>query len=201
VQARALRRRELLLDATARVLDRVGYDGLTTNAVAKEASTGVGTVYEYFPSREALVTGLLERYAVRLGGMLDHALSLPGKDLPAKAWPEMADRIVDAFARFWREEPGYRAAWSATQIPGLLQATGAAWSDAFTERIAQVLAGLAASKVRARHRVIARTAVHLVSGLVLAAIESPPRRRNELLFETKVALRAYLGARLASMRD
>jgi AcrR family transcriptional regulator len=193
VQRRAVLRRESILDATARVLDRVGYDGLTTNAVALEARTAVGSVYQYFRSREALLEGLLLRHGQRLGEAIETAIAAgPAHPL------DIADRVVEAFARVWREEPGYRAAWSAKSVSGLLDRTGAAWGDTFTERVGHLLQTFAPAWPAARRRIVARTAVHLVSGVLLAAMASPRRVENAMITEAKVALRAYLGFCLAS---
>lgn len=46
--------------ATARILIRDGYDALTTNQVAEEAGASVGSLYQYFASKEALVAALLD---------------------------------------------------------------------------------------------------------------------------------------------
>lgn len=192
VQPRARQRRESLLDATARILDRAGYDALTTNAVAAEAKTAIGTVYQYFPSKEALLAGLLERHRARLGEAIDRALADAEGDPLATA-----DRAVDAFAQVWRTEPGYRAAWAATQAQSLLTRTGGEWSAAFTGRIVSVVRTFAPSTPKAEAVVIASTMVHLVSGLLLVAMTHPPRMERSLIAETKLALRAYLGARLA----
>ncbi len=51
---------EMLMRATARILIRDGYDALTTNRVAEEAGASVGSLYQYFPSKESLVAALLE---------------------------------------------------------------------------------------------------------------------------------------------
>ena len=54
---------DALLDATAQVLIKDGYDGLSTNRVAAVAGVSVGSLYQYFPSKEALVAALLDRYS------------------------------------------------------------------------------------------------------------------------------------------
>ncbi|WP_230626125.1 TetR/AcrR family transcriptional regulator [Cupriavidus necator] len=46
-----------IYDAFVRIWRRHGWDGVTTRAVALEAGFSVGTLYEYFPSKEALVSG------------------------------------------------------------------------------------------------------------------------------------------------
>jgi len=53
---------DAILDATARVLVKEGYDGLTTNAVATRAGVSIGSLYQYFPNKEALVAALIEHH-------------------------------------------------------------------------------------------------------------------------------------------
>ncbi len=51
--------------ATARVLATKGEGGLTTNAIAQVAGVSIGSVYQYFPDKQALVAALIERKAER----------------------------------------------------------------------------------------------------------------------------------------
>ena len=51
-----------ILAATSRILVRHGFDGLTTNAVAAAAGVSIGSLYQYFPNKEALVSALIERH-------------------------------------------------------------------------------------------------------------------------------------------
>ena len=53
---------ETLLDATARVLTREGYDRASTNRIAAKAGVSVGSLYQYFPNKEALVAALVARH-------------------------------------------------------------------------------------------------------------------------------------------
>jgi AcrR family transcriptional regulator len=53
---------QVILDATARVLVSTGYDRASTNRIAVAAGVSVGSVYQYFPSKEALVAALIERH-------------------------------------------------------------------------------------------------------------------------------------------
>jgi AcrR family transcriptional regulator len=54
-----------ILEATFRVLDEVGGDGLTTTRVAEIAGVSVGTLYQYFPNRDALINALLADHLER----------------------------------------------------------------------------------------------------------------------------------------
>ena len=61
-QARSRATVDAILAATARVVVKVGFDRATTNQIADAAGVSVGSLYQYFPSKEALVAALLERH-------------------------------------------------------------------------------------------------------------------------------------------
>ncbi len=60
-QARAKRTIETILEATAQILAEEGSERLTTNYLARKAGFSVGTIYQYFPNREAIILALIER--------------------------------------------------------------------------------------------------------------------------------------------
>lgn len=64
---------EALVEATARLLAERGYRGATTRRIAERAGVSVGSLYQYFPSRDALVTAVLERHVAHV---LDTAAAL-----------------------------------------------------------------------------------------------------------------------------
>ena len=53
---------DALIEATARVLTKVGFDKATTNRIAETAGVSVGSLYQYFPSKEALVVAVIDRH-------------------------------------------------------------------------------------------------------------------------------------------
>ena len=57
---------DTILAATARVLVREGYDRTSTNKVAAAAGVSVGSLYQYFPSKEALVAALIEDHSMKM---------------------------------------------------------------------------------------------------------------------------------------
>lgn len=60
-QARSRATYEAILDAAAQVLANDGYVASTTNKIAERAGVSIGSLYEYFPSKEAVFTALIER--------------------------------------------------------------------------------------------------------------------------------------------
>jgi AcrR family transcriptional regulator len=65
----------VVLDATARILTEQGLEQLTTNAVAELAGVSVGTIYQYFPSKEALIAELRRRHLREVNKVLKEAVS------------------------------------------------------------------------------------------------------------------------------
>src|SRR6185437_15341352 len=53
---------DAILEAAARVLVKEGFERTTTNRVAEAAGVSVGSLYQYFPSKEALVAALVDRH-------------------------------------------------------------------------------------------------------------------------------------------
>src|SRR6185437_679473 len=53
---------DALVEATARILVREGFDKASTNRIAEVAGVSVGSLYQYFPSKEALVATLIDRH-------------------------------------------------------------------------------------------------------------------------------------------
>lgn len=77
-----------VVTATARLLERAGYEALTTNHVARRAGVGVASVYEFFPSKHALVAAVVEHMVegvlADLARGLEHAFA-HGED-PIAEW-------------------------------------------------------------------------------------------------------------------
>jgi len=87
---------ETLLDATARVLTREGYDRASTNRIAATAGVSVGSLYQYFPNKEALVAALVARHNREMLQLLRDALKeVASLDL-ATAMRELVRAAVDA---------------------------------------------------------------------------------------------------------
>ena len=76
-QARSRQTVEALLEATARVLVKDGYDRASTNKIAAVAGVSIGSLYQYFPNKEALIAALIERHAGEIIAIMHRALGDP----------------------------------------------------------------------------------------------------------------------------
>lgn len=87
-----------ILRATARILIREGYDRASTNKIASQAGVSIGSLYQYFPSKEALVSALAAEHAQEVGQLLQAELpALLGEPLE-KALLRVVRLMVEAHA-------------------------------------------------------------------------------------------------------
>ena len=69
-QARSKETVRAILEATAQILQADGFERASTNRIARRAGVSIGTLYQYFPNKEAIVRALCESYIERLSGIL-----------------------------------------------------------------------------------------------------------------------------------
>lgn len=104
VQGRSVARVNRMLDACAQLVDEVGYDGLTTTLLAERAGVAIGSVYQFFPDKRAIVQALtlrnLEAYLQRLSSRLLQETSTH--------WWGAVDAAIDEYIAMHRTTPGFR---------------------------------------------------------------------------------------------
>jgi AcrR family transcriptional regulator len=93
VQARSTASVEAILDATIQVLLQVGKERLTTTRVAYRAGVSVGTLYQYFPNKSALLQATLKRHMEALLEAVERAC----RELTGKPLGEMATGLIEGF--------------------------------------------------------------------------------------------------------
>ncbi|CAI3159264.1 HTH-type transcriptional regulator RutR [Acinetobacter oleivorans] len=74
LQARSMATFEAILEAAARILESLGFAGFNTNAVAELAGVSIGSLYQYFPSKDALIVELIRRDRAELSNRIVEAI-------------------------------------------------------------------------------------------------------------------------------
>lgn len=99
-QARAQVTVEAILRACAHILGAEGYDAVTTNRVAARAGVSIGSLYQYFPSKEAMVAELVDRHCDLMNGLFAEVF-LRARHLPPR---ELTRALVGAIYRAKHED-------------------------------------------------------------------------------------------------
>lgn len=108
-QERSQQRVEHLLNVAAQVFEEVGYAAATTNAIAARAGVPIGSLYQFFPNKDALMEALVKRYLDEL----QREVFVQEEHLPL---PDLIDQILDRLTRFHESHAGFRALFLDTSI-------------------------------------------------------------------------------------
>jgi len=161
-----------ILTAAAQVLERRGYASATTDAIAERAGVSVGSVYQYFPNKDAILVALAERHMEQgyrlLRGMLDEergeAVDLEG----------LIRRSVDAMMALHRNEPKlHRVLFEEAPLPASLRRRLQRYEDEFAEFVASLLAQQPGLRIE-NPDLAAHIVVRSIEGLVHGFVLNPP---------------------------
>lgn len=190
-QARGERRIAQLLQAAANVFCTNGYTAASTNAIAREASVSPGTLYQYFPNKEAIAVELGGRLLHQMREMHGQAFTPANLALPL---PELVDAALDPMIEFNCQNPVFLALMHGSEIPGRIAEEHDALHASLLTSV-QSLFDHHLPDHTAEDRILkAEMTFSVVKGgltLILAAAEGPAR--DAAIAELKTLLLRYLG--------
>lgn len=193
-QARGRQRIEAILDAAEQVLAESGYDAATTNAIATRANTSIGSLYQFFPNKDAIMQALGLRYIDRCREIFAPVLSPAAADLPIGEW---IDRIVDALDSSQRANVGFKELFCSAATTPELAAADNAMHRQFIAGLDSALAARLPSLDPQRRQVCAEIGVRTAEAIMPLLAESTGERRALVLAEMKALLSGYMGRTLA----
>ncbi|GGN90207.1 TetR family transcriptional regulator [Streptomyces albiflavescens] len=186
VQRRSAERLTRILDACADLLDEVGYDALSTRAVAQRAGVPIGSVYRFFGNKRAMADALaqrnLERYAERV---TERLLETNGG-----GWRAAMDAVLDEYLAMKRTAPGFSLVDFGNQIPvgsGTVQP-----NTRVADRLTELLSGYLDRTPDEDLRRTFLIAVETADTLVHLAFRVAPEGDERIIEEARELLRAYL---------
>ncbi|MFF0538702.1 TetR family transcriptional regulator [Streptomyces coelicoflavus] len=191
VQRRSAERLTRILDACADLLDEVGYDALSTRAVALRADVPIGSVYRFFGNKRQMVDALaqrnLERYVERVTERLTETDSGPD----GGGWRAALDAVLDEYLAMKRTAPGFSLIDFGNQIP--VGDRHAVPNHRVAERLTELLSGYLGRRPDEDMRRVFLVAVETADTLVQLAFRVAPDGDEKIIEEARELLRAYLG--------
>lgn len=190
VQQRSAERLTRILDACAEVLDEVGYDRLSTRAVAHRADVPIGSVYRFFGNKRAMADALahrnLDRYAQ---GVADRMRHVEHGD-----WRGVLDASLDEYLTMKRTVPGF--ALVDFGVPASASSSGAHPNHEVAGRIAEQLATHLGRPLDAALRRAVLVGVEATDALLQLAFRTDTSGDPDLVAETRTLLHAYFARAL-----
>ncbi|MGW3648278.1 TetR family transcriptional regulator [Streptomyces sp. NPDC000878] len=186
VQRRSAERLTRILDACADLLDEVGYDALSTRAVAIRAGVPIGSVYRFFGNKRAMADALAQRNLEHFIARVTERL----REMSGGGWREAMDAVLDEYLTMKRTAPGFSLVDFGNQIP-----VGKRDAEP-NHRVADTLTTLLSDVIgRAPDDDLRRTflvAVETADTLVHLAFRVAPEGDERIIGEMRELLRAYL---------
>ncbi|MPY61833.1 TetR/AcrR family transcriptional regulator [Streptomyces spongiae] len=188
VQRRSAERLTRILDACAGLLDEVGYDALSTRAVALRADVPIGSVYRFFGNKRAMADALAERNLDRFTERVTERL----RDTDGGAgWRTVMDTVLDEYLDMKRTAPGFALVDFGNQIP--VGARHAEPNTRVADRLSQLLSGYIDRSPDEDLRRTFLVAVETADTLVQLAFRVSSEGDERIIQEARELLRAYLG--------
>ena len=192
VQARSRARLGRVLDAAELVLEQSGADGFNTTAVARTAGVSVGTVYRFFPDKQAIVEALAVRY---WSDFADLVAGVAEAD-SLHPVPDPAETVLSVLAAGFRARPGFLALWYGGLRTERVRDRTRDARLAIAGSIEEIFAShWPAAPVETR-QLVAAMVVLAGDGLLREAFRRDPAGDDALLAEAQVMMRSYIVDRL-----
>lgn len=200
-QSRSKAMVDAIFEATLRVLPTVGNEKLTTTKIAEVAGVSVGSLYQYFPSKDALVGAVIDMAMKACNADIEKKIDEIGTshDSIDSSVNAMIDFMMELFlAERARVAEIYKRAPELGKIQSLLNLRRHS-IDRMATKFEELEPGLA----REEYERVAYICANSVMGVIHTALydEGPGYPREALGAELKVMLSAYLRERISSARS
>ncbi len=192
-QARGQQRVDVILNAAEKVFAEVGYAAATTNAIAARAQTNIASLYQFFPNKEAILAGVVERYRDEYAALAEETFSDDWRQISLSA---LIDRLTDAIlalhARHGVPRPFFVGVGGGVsrEFNGVEQEVYAG----LMARGEQALAVHAPHLDAAQRRLALQIILRVAQALVHLADTAAPGEQAQVVTGLKIMLHAYLDA-------
>ena len=191
VQARSAASVDAILEATIQVLVSMGKERLTTTKVASRAGVSVGTLYQYFPNKSALLQAVLKRHLEQVAETVERVC----REEKGNSFKQIAPAIINAFLDAKMKDPKASVAFYAVSS----DVDGAKIVQRVRVRVNRAVVGVLASArepLRKDPEIVASMLQSAMFGVSQRLLESstPEKEINSLRAELTYLVSAYLEA-------
>ncbi|MEH6650530.1 MAG: TetR/AcrR family transcriptional regulator [Motiliproteus sp.] len=189
VQERSKKRAQQIIDTTAELLERVGFDDLNTTLIAKEVGISVGSLYHYFPNKHAIMYAMGRQWLQGVERVLDQ---IDGWPLETMTLIEAVDRLIAInFKVYQRQQAMLTLVQAMFSVPELRQ-LDQEHDQLVISRMAAVFKRLGLNKHRAERERIALFYLEMTHSLFLILIEQSGERSRRTMADLKLMVYTLL---------
>lgn len=197
VQGRSVARVQRMLDACADLIDEVGYEALTTTLLAERAGVAIGSVYQFFPDKRAVVQALTQRNLEAYLDRLDRRIpEHPASQGELTRWWDAVEASIDEYIAMHRTVPGFRTLHFGDLVDRHLLDEQRDNSEVIADHLARLLVARFRLFDGPRLGFALTIAVEAADALVRFAFRRALDGDESVLAEAKTLIRGYLHGRV-----
>ena len=194
-QKRGVLRVEEILSAAAALFAELGYDSVTTNMIAARANISPGSLYQFFPNKEAIAQAFAADATEHLHQVYNRVLSPQIITLPLQ---DFVGVFIDRIVAFNRTYPGYLALEVGSTISAPLALVLADLHQGIQARLDAVLAAYWPQSTEEQRRLPLLVSYRLFLALLPLALQGDEEQQRAIVREMKVVLYRYLESTVSS---
>lgn len=189
-QARGEQRIAAILQAAAQVFYEVGFDAATTDMIAKQAQTAIGSLYGFFPNKEAIAQRLCEQFCEDLRVLFEGILTDELVQMPLS---QFIDDVLDPLVQYHQTHPGFQGLWLKSQGDPRLARMHQDLTEVLSRKMAWIFALRYPKSDEACALSSSQICIRTVQALLPLAGDGPALN-DQIIVELKTMIRAYLQA-------
>jgi AcrR family transcriptional regulator len=181
-QRRAKERTQQILEATARLLEDVGIDNLTTLMIAKELRISVGSLYHYFPNKHAILNRLGTMWLEEMTTAIEEIESM---DIESMTLQEVVGETIDRLLNVYRNQRAVLPLAQALSAIPELRYLDAEHDDLIISKMSVILKRLGFLATDNELNRLGRTFLELSHALLIVVVEQRQNRAKRTLGDLK----------------
>lgn len=189
-QERSKRRYAAIVETAAELFATNGFDATTMEAIAAASGSAIGSVYRFFPNKQAVFRAVADLALERAQAVFVEIMTVAASG--ELEWSELLDRAIDAFAKFHASEAAPRAIFVNLQLYGEYAEADEQMTREFIAATDGVVSAWAPQLDPGTRRVIATMIIQTVAGILVLSHREEPAMAAAMLDHTKLMLRRYL---------
>jgi AcrR family transcriptional regulator len=187
-QQRGQRKVEHILRSAEALFAEVGFESTTTNAIAARAGVSIGSLYQFFSSKDAILGAMANRYLNHSREVLTQALELP----PNMNIHDLVMGLLETLVKLQEQRPYFLQALGQSRLSPSVSESVAALYDELTDHVLELLRRGTNEPDARQLRLRARICVETMSGLLPLALRTRGRERTKVLSEVRDMLVRYI---------
>ncbi len=197
-QERSQLRFEAVIDVSLRLFAEHGYEAVSMREIAREASTPIASVYQYFPTKQAIVKEIWLRYSQAVRSQLEQDLVFFVERKQEDGGEQLIEHMVDLIMTLQLSSPAYLEIWGCIAATPELRTLNDQDTLALSTMVVEALLVLRPAADRDRLEGLALMLTESASSITKLAISQPDEQRKKIVRQLKESMKLLYRATLGT---